>query len=120
MMSILDKLIHLALFSQPQNKIDESEDYLTKFESLHRKGLSDEEWEAKKLENPGLFAVPRANHVGKTKEESRLSEILSQKDLSDEEWEAKKLENPGYFFKLDSNADFLHCIHNDDVKLEKK
>jgi hypothetical protein len=74
-----------------------SEDYMERFERLHRKGMSDEEWEARKREHPGLFSEPSFNHVGKTHEESRISEILGRNGLSDEEWEARKREHPGLF-----------------------
>lgn len=89
-MSILEKLkSYLSLFQNIQ-KEDEPEDYATRFERLHRNGRSDEEWEAKKHEHPGLFGEPSFNHVGRTHEESRISEILGRNGLSDEEWEAKK------------------------------
>ena len=89
-MSILEKLkSYISLFQNIQ-KEDEPEDYATRFERLHRNGRSDEEWEAKKHEHPGLFGEPSFNHVGRTHEESRISEILGRNGLSDEEWEAKK------------------------------
>lgn len=89
-MPILEKLkSYLSLFQNIQ-KEDEPEDYATRFERLHRNGRSDEEWEAKKHEHPGLFGEPSFNHVGRTHEESRISEILGRNGLSDEEWEAKK------------------------------
>jgi len=89
-MSILEKLkSYLSLFQNIQ-KEDEPEDYATRFERLHRNGRFDEEWEAKKHEHPGLFGEPSFNHVGRTHEESRISEILGRNGLSDEEWEAKK------------------------------
>ena len=89
-MSILEKLkSYLSLFQNIQ-KEDEPEDYATRFERLRRNGRSDEEWEAKKHEHPGLFGEPSFNHVGRTHEESRISEILGRNGLSDEEWEAKK------------------------------
>ena len=98
-MPIFKKLkAYLSLFHNPQkNQDDESEDYMERFERLHRNGMSDEEWEARKREHPGLFSEPSFNHVGKTKEESRTSEILGRNGLSDEEWEARKREHPGLF-----------------------
>ena len=96
-MSILEKLKEdVSLFYNPHQD-DEPEDYLERFERLHRNGMSDEEWEAKKREHPGLFTEPSFNHVGKTHEESRTSEILGRNGLSDEEWEARKREHPGLF-----------------------
>ena len=98
-MSILDKLMSVwSLFHNYQiNRDIEPEDYSEKFERLHRNGLSDEEWEAKKRKHPGLFSEPCFNHVGKTHEESRAAEILGRNGLSDEEWEARKREHPGLF-----------------------
>ena len=96
-MSILEKLkSYLSLFQNIQ-KEDEPEDYATRFERLHRNGRSDDEWEAKKHEHPGLFGEPSFNHVGRTHEESRISEILGRNGLSDDEWEAKKKSHPGLF-----------------------
>lgn len=58
MMSILGKLkTHLVFFLQPsQSQTTNSKSYLEEFEQLHRNSLSDEEWEAKKKEHPGLFS----------------------------------------------------------------
>jgi hypothetical protein len=65
-MTISDKLkAFSALFYQPRkNHIDELKDYIANFEKLHRNGLSDEEWEAKKREHPGYFADPEVNIIG--------------------------------------------------------
>ena len=98
-MSILDTLkTDLILFLKPnKSSLDESRKNNNLSDILGQNGLSDEEWEAKKREHPGLFARPCTNHVTKTHKEGNLSDILGQNGLSDEEWEAKKREHPGLF-----------------------
>jgi hypothetical protein len=57
-MSILDKMkAHIVLFSHPHKtqRINPRKNSRLS-EILGRNGLSDEEWEAKKREHPGLFA----------------------------------------------------------------
>ena len=97
-------------FNSQENPDDEPEDYMERFERLHRNGMSDEEWEARKREHPGLFSEPSYNHVGRYKEESRTSEILSRNGLSDEEWEARKRAHPGLFSEL--IVDYVYKTRN--------
>ena len=62
-MSILDTLkTDLILFLKPnKSSLDKSKKNNNISDILGQNGLSDEEWEAKKREHPGLFGLPYNN-----------------------------------------------------------
>nr|WP_295000348.1 hypothetical protein [uncultured Methanobrevibacter sp.] len=72
-MSILTKLkTHSVLLLQPsQSQTSKSKSHIDEFEELHRNGLSDEEWEAKKRGHPGLFSESTFKQVHRTHNKSK-------------------------------------------------